>query len=77
MPRPAGFTIRTHVLDEVRLEDAGTILDRLERSTAAMRTAQFRIMGGAVTRTPPSDSAFAHQERGMVFNVAALCEDPV
>ena len=55
---------------------AETILDRLERSTAPMAAVQLRVLGGAMARVPAEATAFAHRERRIMANVAAMFANP-
>jgi FAD/FMN-containing dehydrogenase len=41
-----------------------------------MRVTQLRALGGAMARVPNDATAFAHRERGLMVNVAALYNDP-
>jgi FAD/FMN-containing dehydrogenase len=54
--------------------EADTILEHLARSTAMMRVAQLRVLGGAVARVPEDATAFAHRRTRIMVNVAALYE---
>src|SRR6185503_20442566 len=46
-----------------------------ERSDAAMRVAQIRVMGGAMARVPWDATAFAHRNFKVLVNVAAFYTD--
>jgi hypothetical protein len=41
-----------------------------------MRAVQLRVLGGAMARVPNDATAFAHRDRRIMANVAALYEDP-
>jgi FAD/FMN-containing dehydrogenase len=41
-----------------------------------MAATQLRVLGGAVARVPAQATAFAHRERRIMINVAALYERP-
>ena len=41
-----------------------------------MRAVQIRVLGGAMARKPNDATAFAHRDRGMLVNVAAMYVDP-
>jgi FAD/FMN-containing dehydrogenase len=63
-------------VDAIERGAAETILDHLQASTAPMRVAQLRVLGGAMARVPAEATAFAHRERRIMVNVAALYERP-
>ena len=67
---------RTMFVDAIERGAAETILDHLQASTAPMRVAQLRVLGGAMARVPAEATAFAHRERRIMVNVAALYERP-
>jgi FAD/FMN-containing dehydrogenase len=54
---------------------AETILEWLPKSTAPMRAVQLRVLGGAYARVANDATAFAHRERGLFVNVAAMYAD--
>jgi FAD/FMN-containing dehydrogenase len=72
---PVGVT-RTLFVDAVDPRGTQTIIEYLERSTAPMRVAQIRVLGGAMARVPVDATAFAHRKRRILVNVAALYERP-
>jgi FAD/FMN-containing dehydrogenase len=59
------------------LEPAGAeaILEALPQSTAMMSPVQLRVLGGALARVPNDATAFAHRDRGLFVNVAAMYGD--
>ena len=67
---------RTTFLDSVELRTAESIMSALERSTAPMRVTQLRVLGGAMARVPADATAFAHRNRGILVNVAAMYTSP-
>jgi FAD/FMN-containing dehydrogenase len=64
--------LRTMFLDGVDESTAELILDRLGASTADMTAVNLRVLGGAVARVPADATAFAHRDRRIMVNVAAL-----
>ena len=78
---PPRSLIRTLFADALDEDAAGELLDRLRASTAQLPAAQIRVLGGAAARVPSEATAFAHRERRLMVNVAAVYvspeEDPV
>ncbi|QTE27790.1 FAD-binding oxidoreductase [Pengzhenrongella sicca] len=70
-PRPTAV-VRTMFVDEVGPERAATVVDRLRTSDAAMRVAQFRVLGGAIAQVGAGDTAYAHRSSQIMVNVAAV-----
>jgi FAD/FMN-containing dehydrogenase len=60
------------------LESAGAeaILEELPKSTAMMKAVQIRVLGGALARVPNDTTAFAHRDRRVMVNIAAMYADP-
>jgi FAD/FMN-containing dehydrogenase len=54
---------------------ADAILDQLPQSTAMMKAVQLRVLGGGLARVPNDTTAFAHRDRGLFVNVAAMYMD--
>jgi FAD/FMN-containing dehydrogenase len=69
-------TGRTMFIDVVDRRVAETIIDHLQTSTAPMRVAQLRVLGGAMARVPVEATAFAHRQRRIMVNVATIYERP-
>jgi FAD/FMN-containing dehydrogenase len=65
-------TLRTMFVDRIDRDVAGTIVERLEASTAPMAVAQIRVLGGAMARVPVAATAFAHRTSKIMVNVAAV-----
>jgi FAD/FMN-containing dehydrogenase len=55
---------------------AETMIEYLTTSTAPMRVAQFRVLGGAIARVAPDATAYAHRDRRITVNVASFYEGP-
>jgi FAD/FMN-containing dehydrogenase len=79
-PEPEDFhpvaTSRTMFVDGIDRDAAETILDHLHTATAPMVAAQLRVLGGAVARVPADATAFAHRERRVMVNLAAIHPRP-
>jgi len=63
---------RTMFMDTIDRAVAEDILDRLRASTAQLRAAQLRVLGGAMARVPVDTTAFAHRQSKIMVNVAAI-----
>lgn len=63
---------RTMFLDTVDRGVAENILAHLRSSTAAMRVAQLRVLGGAMARVPTEATAFAHRDSRIMVGLAAF-----
>jgi FAD/FMN-containing dehydrogenase len=62
--------------DSLETAHAEAILEELPKSTAMMKAVQLRVLGGALARVPNDASAFAHRDRRLMVNVAAMYADP-
>jgi FAD/FMN-containing dehydrogenase len=67
---------RTMFVDKIDLPVAKTIVNHLQASTAMMKVAQLRVLGGAMARVPADATAFAHRKSKIMVNIAALYEKP-
>ena len=65
---------RTRFTDELGDAAIGTILDRVESSTAMMAVAQIRALGGAMARVTDDATAFAHRRSRFMVTVANVFE---
>ena len=67
---------RTMFVDKIDLDVAKTIVDHLQASTAMMKVAQLRVLGGEMARVPADATAFAHRNSKIMVNLAALYTNP-
>ncbi|HJS18669.1 MAG TPA: FAD-binding oxidoreductase [Anaerolineales bacterium] len=67
---------RTMFVDSIDRDVAKMILERLQTSTAMMKVAQLRVLGGAMARVPVDATAFAHRSSRIMVNLAALYDQP-
>lgn len=67
---------RTMFVDQIDRSVAELIVDRLQASTAMMKVAQLRVLGGAMARVPVDATAFAHRASRIMVNLAALYDQP-
>jgi FAD/FMN-containing dehydrogenase len=72
---PPRAELRTFFSDALDEDLARELLDRLEGSTAQLAAAQIRVLGGAAARVPADATAFAHRNRRLMVNVAAVYAD--
>ncbi|RIQ29133.1 FAD-binding oxidoreductase [Jiangella rhizosphaerae] len=69
-------TARTLFADELDLPRIAQVLERLQNAPAPMRVAQFRPLGGAISRVPADATAYAHRARPFMVNVASFLDGP-
>jgi FAD/FMN-containing dehydrogenase len=72
-PRAVTNTFFSDSFDE---DDAREVLARMQASTALLAAAQVRVLGGAVSRIPDDATAYAHRQRRIIVNVAAIYASP-
>jgi len=63
-------------VEAIGVPEAETTLEHVQSSTAMMGVAQFRVLGGAVARVPNDATAYAHRDRSIMVNLAALYAEP-
>jgi FAD/FMN-containing dehydrogenase len=74
-PSPVFSAATNFFVDAIDRTAAETILDQLHASTAPMKAAQLRVLGGAMARLPSDATAFAHRDRRIMVNLAAMYEN--
>jgi FAD/FMN-containing dehydrogenase len=67
---------RNLMIDDVDRASAEVIVEGLQASDAPMRAVQLRALGGAVAEVPNDATAYAHRDRPIMANVAAMFGDP-
>jgi FAD/FMN-containing dehydrogenase len=79
-PEEEGFhptvALRTLFVDAVDRDGTTAIVEHLQASTAPMRVAQLRVLGGAMARVPAEATAFAHRASRLMVNVTAIYGRP-
>jgi FAD/FMN-containing dehydrogenase len=73
---PARALVRTFFSDAFDETNAADLISRLQGSTAQMPAAQIRVLGGAMARVHPGATAFAHRDRRLLINIAAIYGSP-
>ena len=63
---------KTMFIDRVDHGCARTIVEVIKASDATLRVVQIRVLGGAMARVAPEETAFAHRQRRILVNVAAF-----
>jgi len=74
--QPVAISGRSLFSDDFSVEHAETVIASLQSATADMNVVQIRVLGGEVARIPADATAFAHRDRAMIVNVAAVYSDP-
>jgi FAD/FMN-containing dehydrogenase len=72
-PTAVGHNMFIDAIDRARAE---AIVEHLGVSTAPMRVAQLRVLGGAMARVPADATAFAHRTSRLMVHVAAVYQRP-
>ena len=66
----------TMFVESIGREQGETIMSFLHESDAPMRAAQIRVLGGAIARVAPSETAFAHRDSPIMLNLASFYLGP-
>ena len=72
---PLGIS-RTMFIDSFERARAERMLKELSSVGAMMAVTQLRVLGGAISRVTNDATAYAHRQRRIMVNVAALYQDP-
>ena len=72
---PLGIS-RTMFIDSFERAKAERMLKELSSVRAMMAVTQLRVLGGAISRVTNDATAYAHRQRRIMVNVAALYQDP-
>ncbi len=67
---------RTMFVDSIDDDAAEKVIGYLRSSSATMRVAQLRVLGGAVARVADDATAYAHRRSRIMVNVAAFFDGP-
>jgi hypothetical protein len=67
---------RALFVDHLDHEATEAIVEHLQASTAPVRVAQLRVLGGAMARVPTQATAFAHRTSRLMVNVTAVYQHP-
>jgi FAD/FMN-containing dehydrogenase len=67
--------MRTMLADRLDRDAAQAILEHVHTASAPMAAVQMRVLGGAMARVPADATAFAHRDRRLMVNVAAMYQD--
>lgn len=62
--------------DTFGVDEARLAIEELQVATTPMAVVQLRVLGGAVARIPDDATAYAHRQRRLMLNVAAMYQDP-
>lgn len=65
---------RVFFADTIDQSVGEAVIESLQASTAMMSAVQFRVLGGAIARVPSDATAFAHRNRKLMINVAAMTQ---
>lgn len=63
---------RTTLLDSLDTNTSGAVHEYLSMPATTRRAVQLRVFGGAMSRVPADETAFAHRSKPILINVAAF-----
>ena len=69
-----GGSIRSWFTDDVDVADAGTIIDLMRHAPSPAVITQIRVLGGAMARVAPEDTAFSQRDAQVLVAAMALFE---
>ena len=69
-----GGSIRSWFTDDVDVADAGTIVDLMRHAPSPAVITQIRVLGGAMARVAPEDTAFSQRDAEVLVAAMALFE---
>jgi hypothetical protein len=67
--------LRSKFIDRIDERTAQIMLNHLHASTASVRIAEFRVLGGAMARVPAEATAFAHRSSRIMASFIVQYED--
>lgn len=73
--RPS-ILLHNQYVDGFGAAEAEAAVERVASGTAVMRVVQIRMLGGAIARVPADATAYAHRNRKIMINVAAMFTSP-
>jgi FAD/FMN-containing dehydrogenase len=65
-------SVRSRFVDSFGVAEAALMLDAMARCDAPMKMAQLRVLGGAFSRVPAGDTAFAHRDARIMVAFLAM-----
>jgi FAD/FMN-containing dehydrogenase len=74
-PAPPNASGTNFFTDSFEPAMAEAILEHLPKGSAMMKAVQLRVLGGASARVPNDATAFAHRDRKLFVNIAAMYPD--
>jgi len=72
--RRSGGSIRSWFMDDLTIEDAAGIIDRMEHAPTPVAMTQIRVLGGAMARVAPEDTAFSQRDAEVLVAAMSMFE---